>query len=77
MPAARVLVTDVLLQFGPTPLAVDSTRTGRAPRIDSVVRLVQLEVVDDVPQPQHAPWLEHLPEPTEGDGLPEFREAAS
>ena len=66
-----MLVTDVFLELFPCPPVLDVVATGRAPSFDALLSFRSVEVVHDVPEPEHAPGFEHVADTRERYRFPE------
>lgn len=66
----RVLITDVFFKLRPAPVTLDVTTARRAPSFEAILCFSWVKVIDDVPQPEHAPWSNDAPKSMEGHSFP-------
>jgi hypothetical protein len=69
-----VLVADVLLQLPPGPIALHLLGEWCAPRLDALACLVDVEVVDNVPEAEETSGAKHRTHSAESHHLPEVWE---
>lgn len=68
-----MLVTDVFFELGPAPAIFDVTTARRTPPFETILCFYRVEVVDDIPQPEHTTRSNNAPDSFEGHTLPEVR----